>query len=97
MFVNTSDDVHKRTHTISDYVHFCVENNIQSKEVNVFPSNKPGVTKSVKVIINKKKQLFIERDTKALRQLQMQLKKLFLREICIPRSDRRIIHTQRYE
>ena len=41
MFVSISDDVHELAHTISDYISFCVNNITPSKQVKVFPNNKP--------------------------------------------------------
>ncbi|PIK34166.1 putative RNA-directed DNA polymerase from mobile element jockey-like [Apostichopus japonicus] len=49
IFVEASADVHELTQTISDYISFCVENTIPSKQVKIFPNNKPWITKRVKV------------------------------------------------
>ncbi|PIK45538.1 hypothetical protein BSL78_17609 [Apostichopus japonicus] len=80
IFVEASADVHKLTQTISDYISFYVENTIPSKQVKIFPNNKPWITKRVKVIINKKKGLFKKGDTNALKEVQKELKKVIAEE-----------------
>ena len=86
MFVKASADVHELTQTISDYISFCVENTIPTKQVKVFPNNKPWITKRVKEIINKKKGLFKKGDTNALKDVQKQLKRVIAEEKSVYRD-----------
>ena len=84
--MKASADVHELTQTISDYISFCVENTIPTKQVKVFPNNKPWITKRVKEIINKMKGLFKKGDTNALKDVQKQLKRVIAEEKSVYRD-----------
>ncbi len=42
----------ERTTVLNDYINFCVELVIPTKEVKVYPNNKPYVTNNIKKVIN---------------------------------------------
>ena len=44
---------------VSAYVKYCVDEVIPSKNVLIYPNNKPWVSKELKSVINKKKKCFI--------------------------------------
>ena len=46
------------TDVISSYISFCVDTVIPTKEVIIYPNNKPWVTKELKEVLNKKKRVF---------------------------------------
>lgn len=50
-------DLGNVTETVTDYVHFSVDNMIQKMVVTVFSNNKPNITEAVKESINLKKWL----------------------------------------
>jgi len=49
---------------LNDYINFCVELNISTKEIRVYPNNKPYVTKGIKEMINVRKVVFKDKDIK---------------------------------
>ncbi len=49
-------DIDETTETMTDYIHFCVDNVLTNKNVIVYPNNKPYITKELKDCINRKKQ-----------------------------------------
>jgi len=64
----------ERTTVLNDYINFCVELNIPTKEIRVYPNNKPYVTKGIKEIINVRKVAFKEKDIRTLKQTERELK-----------------------
>lgn len=50
------------TESITDYIHFCIDNIVPKKQVTHFPNNKPYITKQVKSSLNKKKLAFKNKD-----------------------------------
>ena len=80
MFVNSAIDIDELTETVSAYINFCTDNTIPTKQVKVFPNNKPWITKPVKNIINKKKGVFGKGDKAELKAVQKELKSVLARE-----------------
>ena len=76
MFIEVNPDLNELTDTISCYINFCVECIIPQKTVKVFPNNKPWITKAVKDVINKKKQVFGQGDKMNLKRVQKELKRV---------------------
>ena len=58
VFLDSSESVDEATNVISDYIMFCEDMIIPTKEIKIFPNNKPWITKSLKQTINKKKAAF---------------------------------------
>jgi len=54
----------ERSTVLNDYINFCVELNISTKEIRVDPNNKPYVTKGIKEMINVRKVVFKDKDIK---------------------------------
>jgi hypothetical protein len=75
VFITACDSIDELTETVSDYVSFCVQLTIPSKEVKVYPNNKPWITTEIKSIINKKKEAFGKQDNEQLRYLKKELSK----------------------
>ena len=65
MFIEVNPDLNELTDTI-----------IPQKTVKVFPNNKPWITKVVKDVINKKKQVFGQGDKMNLKIVQKELKRV---------------------
>ena len=57
VFTQSAQNIDQLTETISDYINFCTDLYIPKKCVKVFSNNKPWITKNVKEIINRKKQV----------------------------------------
>ena len=56
--------------TVTSYINFCVDSVIKTKEVRIYPNNKPWVNKEIKHILNKKKIAFLEGDQLKVRDLE---------------------------
>ena len=52
------DNMNYLCDTVSSYVTFCVDAVIPSKKVVVYPNNKPWISKELKSVINRKKQIY---------------------------------------
>jgi hypothetical protein len=75
-FTDNNTDLNNLVDVVTCYVQFCVNNAIPTKKVKVFPNNKPWITKEVKSVINKKKQIFGQRDKCKLKEVQKELKRV---------------------
>ncbi|XP_049908650.1 uncharacterized protein nek6 isoform X1 [Epinephelus moara] len=73
-FTETSSDIDELTDVISSYVTFCEDSVIPKKTFKVFPNNKPRVSKSLKILLNKKKIAFREGNISELNVLQREIK-----------------------
>ena len=58
VFIDSCHDMSELTDTVSEYINFCKECIIPTKEVKVYANNKPWITSNVKDVINRKKKLF---------------------------------------
>ena len=67
-----SCDLEENVEVCSSYINFCTDLIIPTKEVKVYPNNKPWVTKDLKEIINKKKRA-LSGDRSNLKQIQKEL------------------------
>ena len=74
VFVDNCNDIHDLTETVSDYINFCTEVCIPTKQVKVYPNNKPWINKNIKNVINKKKQLFKSGNPDELKKVKNELK-----------------------
>ena len=61
-FKNDDSDLNLVTDKISSYLTFCTKSVIRSKQVRLYPNNKPWVTKHLKICLNKKKLAFLSGD-----------------------------------
>lgn len=59
---------------IFEYIGFCIDNIIPTKEVHCYPNKKPLVTSKLKALLNEKKRAFTSRDKAELKRLQRELK-----------------------
>lgn len=67
-------DINVNVDVFTPYVQFCINILFPTKEVNLYPNNKPWMTKDIKWYINKKKRIYLIGDRGQLRTLQGQLK-----------------------
>ena len=74
MFTDTSD-VNDLADTVYKYINFCVESIVPNKTVEIYPNNKPWVTKHIKDILNRKKKAFVKKDRDKLREIKKELKR----------------------
>ena len=51
----------------NDYINFCVELVVPTKEIQIYPNNKSYVTKDIQEIIHERKTSFINKDFGALK------------------------------
>ena len=72
-------DIDGITDCISDYIGFCIDNTIPTKEVCCYPNNKPWVTSNLKVLPNEKKRAFRSGDHAEVKRVHRELK-LSIRE-----------------
>ena len=59
---------------ISDYIKFCSDTIIPTKQVKIYPNNKPWITKDLKSLLNKKKAILATKDKHKLREVQTAIK-----------------------
>lgn len=64
----------ERTTVINDYINFCVQLLVPTKEIKIYPNNKLYVTKDIKRVINKRNLAFNNKDTATLRQTEKELR-----------------------
>ncbi|KAK0146722.1 hypothetical protein N1851_013929 [Merluccius polli] len=60
--------------TITSYLNFCADNVVDTKEVRIYPNNKPWVNKSFKHILNQKKIAFKQGDRQKVKDLKKELR-----------------------
>jgi hypothetical protein len=76
MFIKANLELNELIDAVGSYINFCVESIIPLKTVKVYPNNKPWITKAVKDVINRKKQIFGQGDKIKLREVQVELKRI---------------------
>lgn len=69
------EDIDGLTDCVSEYIGFCIDNTIPTKEVRCYPNNKPWVTSDLKALLNEKKRAFRSRDRAELKRVQRELKR----------------------
>ena len=75
MFIEACDNLDELTDTISEYVNFCTETLIPTKEIKMYSNSKHWITKSVKDIINRKKWNFKNGNPQELKLINRELKR----------------------
>ncbi|KAJ8046645.1 hypothetical protein HOLleu_05396 [Holothuria leucospilota] len=80
VFIESTQSIDELTQTVTGYTNFCVDCVVPTKRIKVYPNNKPWITKEVKSIINKKKQIFGQGDMENLKSVQKELDKILRRE-----------------
>ncbi|XP_071843761.1 uncharacterized protein [Apostichopus japonicus] len=83
MFIRSSSDIDELTDAITGYVNFCVDCSVPTKQVKVYPNNKPWITSTVKSVINRKKGIFGRGDRAELKAVQKELKDCIRKEKAI--------------
>ncbi len=68
------DSLDETTTVTTDYIDFCVQSVIPTKEIKIYPNNKTFITKDVKHIINLRKIAFKNKDIGKLKQIEKDLK-----------------------
>ncbi|MBN3320364.1 COX7C oxidase, partial [Atractosteus spatula] len=59
---------------VTDYINFCVDNTIPTKDLHCFPNNKPWITSDLKALLNDKKRHFRREDKEEVKRVQRELK-----------------------
>ena len=75
VFFDACDNVHDATEAVSDCISFCEDMIIPTKTINIFPNNKPWITKSLKTTLNEKKSAFQARDRLEIKRIQTKQRK----------------------
>ena len=70
VFSDTITDINELTDTISEYIKFCESVCVETKNVKIFPNNKPWITKELKIHLNEKQTLIKSGDKEALKEKQ---------------------------
>lgn len=65
---------HELTDCITSYIQFSEKSIINTKEVRVFPNNKPWLTKDMKRCLNDKKTAFLRGDTEGVKNKRKELR-----------------------
>ncbi|KAK0131074.1 hypothetical protein N1851_034224 [Merluccius polli] len=63
-----------RDTTATDYINFCTDVNIPSREIRCYPNNKTWVTSNLKALLNQKKEAFRMGDRITAKEIQRELK-----------------------
>lgn len=61
--------------TITCYVNFCVNSVVQTKNIRVYPNNKPWINKDLKHYLNMKKIAFLQNDQQKVKELNKAVKR----------------------
>lgn len=64
----------EKTEVINDYINFCVQLVIPTKNIKVYPNNKSYITKDIKEIINRWNVAFRNKDPKEIKVTEKELK-----------------------
>lgn len=64
----------ERTTVINDYINFCVQLVVPTKDIKIYPNNKSYITKDIKKAINLRNQAFKQKDTGTLKQTEKELR-----------------------
>ena len=73
-FKNNDSDLNLVTDSVSSYDTFCTNTVIPSKQVRLYPNNKPWVTKDLKICLNKKKLAFLSGDRQKFFELEKEFR-----------------------
>ena len=68
------DSLDETVTVTTDYIGFCVQSVIPSKEIKIYPNNKMYVTRDVKHLMNLRKIAFRNKDIRELKRLEKELK-----------------------
>ncbi|MBN3311637.1 MROH1 protein, partial [Atractosteus spatula] len=68
------DDIDSMVDCVTDYINFCVDNTIPTKDVHCFSNNKPWITSDLKALLNDKKRAFRRGDKEEVKRVQRELK-----------------------
>lgn len=74
-FQSCEGDLNLLTDSISSYLTFCEGTVIPTKQVKLYPNNKPWVTKDLKQCLNNKKVAFLQGDTHRVKQFNSELRR----------------------
>lgn len=73
VFIDNTSSLDELTDTVTEYIKFCKDTVVPTKKVKVYPNNKPWISKDIKQIINRKKQVFGSRNREQLKRIQKEL------------------------
>ena len=73
VMIDSCSDIDSAVDVISSYITFCEDSIIPTKEIKLFPNNKPYISKSLKQTINEKKKAFMIGDKREGKEIQRKL------------------------
>ena len=71
--LDASGDINVNLDTINAYLNFCIDMLVPTKEVVIYPNNKPWVNKELKSLMNEKRRIALSGDINGLRTITQQL------------------------
>ena len=71
---NSNSDLNQVTDSVTSYLTFCADSVIPSKQVRLYPNNKPWVTKDLKICLNKTKLAFLSGDRQKVNELEKEFR-----------------------
>ena len=71
--LDPSGDINVNLDTINAYLNFCIDMLVPTKEVVIYPNNKPWVNKELKSLMNEKRRIALSGDRIRLRNITQQL------------------------
>ena len=74
VFIDSCGSLDELTETVTDYITFCENNVIETKNVKCFSNNKPWVDKELKLLLNAKKKAFSENNKEEIKSINKQIK-----------------------
>ena len=74
-FQSCEGDLNLLTDCITSYLSFCVDTVIPTKQVKLYPNNKPWVTKDLKQCLNNKKVAFLQGDKNRVKECNSELRR----------------------
>lgn len=74
IFFDSCSDPHELTDNISSYIQFCEESAISTKQIKIFPNNKPWLSSDLKQCLNDKKLAFLRGDTEGVKDKKRELR-----------------------
>ena len=74
VFLESAVNINELTESVVQYIKFCMDDCIPTKRCKIYSNNKPWITKHIKVILNRKKQIFGKNRIEGRLQIQRELR-----------------------
>ena len=74
VFLESAVNINELTESVVQYIKFCMDDCIPTKLCKFYSNNKPWITKHIKVILNRRKQIFGKNRIEGRLQIQRELR-----------------------